>query len=126
MRPDELDSLLSQEESIAASTEFAASVMNKITLESHLPAALGFPWIPVLAGMVLPLLALAAWAFGSQLPLLDARRSPFIATIDSRALQLAAGSTSLMAVSVALAVSAILAPIVAYEWMMYVRARPRR
>ena len=51
MRDDDLDRILSKEETIAPSARFVASVMVAVRRENETPAPLSFPWKRALPGI---------------------------------------------------------------------------
>jgi hypothetical protein len=59
MQYDEIDRILSEEQAILPSSEFAASVMAAVLREASASAPLAFPWRRVLPGLVASGLALA-------------------------------------------------------------------
>ena len=63
MRDDELDRILSKEETIAPSAGFVASVMVAVRGENARPAPLSFPWkraLPGIAAAILSIVLLCA------------------------------------------------------------------
>jgi hypothetical protein len=60
MSDDELDRILSSEQGIVPSANFARNVMAKVRLEAAGPPPLPFPWKRALPGLVLCVLSLAA------------------------------------------------------------------
>jgi hypothetical protein len=60
MQPDELDRLLSEEGSISPSPDFTSAVMSAVRREAATPGTLGFPWKPVVFGIVSAALSIVA------------------------------------------------------------------
>jgi hypothetical protein len=60
MSDDELDRMLSAEQGIVPSANFARNVMAKLRQEAAAPAPIPFPWKRALPGLVLCVLSLAA------------------------------------------------------------------
>ena len=75
MSDDELDRMLSAEQGIVPSANFARNVMARVRQEAAAPAPIPFPWKRALPGLVLCVLSLAAISIaaflraGSQPPL---------------------------------------------------------
>jgi len=75
MSDDELDRMLSAEQGIVPSANFARNVMARVRQEAAAPAPIPFPWKRALPGLVLCVLSLAAISIaaflraGSQSPL---------------------------------------------------------
>ena len=60
MRDHELDRILSAEQGIQPSANFARNVMAKVRMEAAAPPSMPFPWKRALPGLVLCVLSLAA------------------------------------------------------------------
>jgi hypothetical protein len=60
MRDDELDRMLSAEQGLVPSANFARNVMARVRMEAAAPAPIAFPWKRVLPGLVLCVLSVAA------------------------------------------------------------------
>ena len=60
MRNPELDRILSTEQEIVPSTNFARNVMDKVRMEASVPPPIPFPWKRALPGVVLCVLAVVA------------------------------------------------------------------
>lgn len=68
MKHDELDDLLSREDSLEPSSGFAARVMASVTAQATAPPPLAYPWrrlVPGFAALALVLVLLAWAAFAS-------------------------------------------------------------
>jgi hypothetical protein len=60
MSDDELDRILSAEQGVVPSANFARNVMAKVRMEAAAPAPIPFPWKRALPGLVLCVLSLTA------------------------------------------------------------------
>ena len=65
MTDDDLDRILSKEQTIAPSAGFVASVMVAVRREKATPAPLSFPWKRALPGIAAAIVSVAAVALGT-------------------------------------------------------------
>ncbi len=118
MQPDELDRLLSDEASISPSHDFTAAVMSAVRREAATPSSIGFPWKPVVFGIVSAALSIMAGVgFGPAHPGAPLAVQPDITIelLNSWAAHIAADAANPAVSALVLSIVVALVPLAVYE-----------
>lgn len=129
MQHDELDRLLSSEPLITPSPGFTDAVMGEIRREVESPPKIGFPWKPVVGGLIatsIGTLAALSVDLTNAAPIVASQWDPLAQAIAHSARHIVTASASKTSASIASAAICMLVPMAVYELVLTMTDRTPR